>query len=148
MNLMKFNKVKSKVLHLDCGKPRHTHRLGGEEAESSPAWKDLGVMADEKLNTDESSQGRKANTSWATSKGAGPAGDATPLFYSCEAQSEAPHPSLGSSTTSEGHGTAGAIPEEGQEVDKRTGAPPLCRQAEKVWAVQAGEEISEQPSNA
>lgn len=49
-NLIKFNKVKSKVLHLDRGSPRHTNKLGGEWIESSCIKKDLGVMVDVQLD--------------------------------------------------------------------------------------------------
>ncbi|PKU33958.1 rna-directed dna polymerase from mobile element jockey- hypothetical protein [Limosa lapponica baueri] len=50
VNLMKFNQAKCKVLHLGHDNPRHKYRLGREWLESSPEKKDLGMVADEKLN--------------------------------------------------------------------------------------------------
>ena len=48
--LMRFNKDKCKVLRLAQGNPKHRHRLGREQLESSPEDKDLGMPADERLN--------------------------------------------------------------------------------------------------
>lgn len=48
--LIKFNKAKCKLLHLDQNSPKHKYRLGRERIERSPAEKDLGVVFDEKLN--------------------------------------------------------------------------------------------------
>jgi len=42
-NLMKFNEVKCKVQNLHWGKPKQKYRLGGEQLESSPEEKDLGM---------------------------------------------------------------------------------------------------------
>ncbi|PKU34767.1 rna-directed dna polymerase from mobile element jockey-like [Limosa lapponica baueri] len=50
VNLMKFNQVKCKVLHLGHSNLEHKYRLGGEWIESSPEKKVLGVLMDEKLN--------------------------------------------------------------------------------------------------
>jgi len=50
MNHMKLNKAKCKVLHVGRDNPKRKYKLGGEWLESSPEEKDLGVLADKKLN--------------------------------------------------------------------------------------------------
>jgi len=62
-NLMKFNKAKCKILHLGRGNRKLTYRMGGERIESSPAKKDLWMMADKKFNMTQKSvlAAQKAN---------------------------------------------------------------------------------------
>jgi len=49
-NLTKFNKARRKILHMGHSNPKHRYRLGREWIESSPEEKNLGVLADKKLN--------------------------------------------------------------------------------------------------
>jgi len=49
VNIVKFNKVKGKVLHMGQANPKHKYWLGREWTESSPEKKSLGVLIDEKL---------------------------------------------------------------------------------------------------
>ncbi|GAB0188312.1 cAMP-dependent protein kinase inhibitor alpha [Grus japonensis] len=49
VNLMKFSKARSKVLHLCQGNPKHGYRLGNEWIENGPVEKDWRVSVGEKL---------------------------------------------------------------------------------------------------
>lgn len=49
-NLMKFNKPKCKVQHLDQSSPRYEDRLGEVVIESKPVEKDLQVLVEKKLD--------------------------------------------------------------------------------------------------
>ncbi|KAJ7410691.1 rna-directed dna polymerase from mobile element jockey-like [Pitangus sulphuratus] len=49
-NLMRFNKINSKALHLGQSKPQYPYTLGDEQTESNPDEKDLGVLMDERLD--------------------------------------------------------------------------------------------------
>jgi len=50
VNLVRFNKANSKVLHICWGNPRHQYRLSDGGLESNPEKKDLRVLVDEKLD--------------------------------------------------------------------------------------------------
>ena len=50
VNLVRFNKSKCKVLHLDRGNLHYQYKLGDKRIECSPAKKDLGVLVDGKLD--------------------------------------------------------------------------------------------------
>ena len=56
-------KNKCQIMHLERGNPDYTYRLGDEMLESSPTERDLGILADSKLNMSQQcvQEARKAN---------------------------------------------------------------------------------------
>ena len=129
MNLMRFDKAKCKVLHLGRGNPYYQYRLGDEGIESSPAEKDVGVLAGEKLDMSHQCvlAAQKANCILGCIKKGGQqaeGGDSAPLLHSYEYPPGILNPALEPSTQ-EGRGTVGAGPKEGYKNDPRTGAPLL-----------------------
>ena len=69
-NFIKFHKAKCKVVHLGQDNPLYQYKLGDERIEHSLAKKDLGVLADGKLDVTSNvpSQPRKPTVSLTASK--------------------------------------------------------------------------------
>ncbi|GAB0209738.1 mitochondrial enolase superfamily member 1 [Grus japonensis] len=130
VNLMSFNKVKCKVLHVGRGNPQYQYRLGDEGIESSPAEDDSGVLVDEKLNMTQQCvlAAQKANRVLGRIKRSMTSRSREVILplYSTLVR---PHLEyciqLWGPPAQERHGAVGAGPEEGHKDDQRAGAPLL-----------------------
>ena len=99
----------------------------GEELESSPVKKDLGILLDNKLHMSQQCAvaAQKANSILGYQNKCGQqgeGGDCPPLLCSCEGPSGALHSSL-KPPVQKGCGAARVAPDEGHEDDQWTGAP-------------------------
>ena len=140
-NIMRFNKTKCKVLHLSQGKPWYQHRLRDEGITSSPAEKDLGVLVDKKLDTShQCAVGQPYPGLHHKQRGQQvERGDSAPLLRSGESPPGVLRPALEPSAQ-EQQGAVGVGAEKGHKNEPRAGAPLLWGKAERVGAVQPGED--------
>ncbi|PKU42735.1 rna-directed dna polymerase from mobile element jockey-like [Limosa lapponica baueri] len=125
-NDMKFNKAKCKVLHVSQGNPKNKYRLGRKWIESSLDEKDLGVLAEKRLNMRSQCvlAAQKVNHILGCIKRSMAnlveGGDSAPLLCTRETPPGVLHSAMESSAQ-EGH--VGISPAEGREDDQRAGAP-------------------------
>jgi len=123
----------------------YQYRLGDEGIERSPEEKDLGVLANKKLNMTQqcvlAAQKAIRNLGCITKSMASRLREVILPFYSALGRPhlEYLHPALEPSAQ-ETHGPVGAGSEEGHKRDQMDGTPLLQGQDERVGVVQPGEE--------
>jgi len=140
---MGFNKAKCRVLHRGWGNPQYQYRMGDEEIEGSPAEKNLELLVAKKLSMTQQCAltAQKANCILGCIKRSVVSRFRELILPLCSGETPhgVPHPAL-EPPAHERHGPVGAAPEEGHKNDPRAGAPLLWGKAERVGAVQPGEE--------
>ena len=144
LNLMRFSKAKCKVLHLGCGNPWYQYRLREEGIESSPFKKDPRILVDEKLDRRWKCAlaAQKANCILGCIKRSVASRWKEVILPLCSSLLRAHLESCvhlwslaAGQTWSYWSGAGG-----GHKSDDRAGAPLLWGKAERVGAVQPGEE--------
>jgi len=127
VNLMRFNKVKCKVLYLGQSNPQYQYTLGDEGIESRPAEKGLGVLVDKKLDMSQQCAlaAQKANRILGCMKSSVACRSREMILPLYSALVRLNLESCIQLTEQEGHGAVGAGPEEGYKNDPRAGAPLL-----------------------
>ncbi|GAB0181709.1 hypothetical protein GRJ2_000636200 [Grus japonensis] len=126
-NLMKFNKDKCKVLHLRKYHPGVQHRLGSTWLESSSVERNLGVLVDNKLNTNKqcAAGAKQANRMLGcTNKDITSRDKVIIPLSACQATSGILCSVLVPAVQKR-CGQAGEGPEMGHEDDQRTGKPAI-----------------------
>ena len=128
VNLMRFNKCKCKVLHLDHSNPHYQCKLKDESIDYSPAEKSLGVLVDGNLDMSQQCAltAQKANCILSCIKRSMTrrAGEVILPLYTGEASPGVLCPDVESSVQ-EGHGPVGAHPEASHRNDAKDGTPLL-----------------------
>jgi len=128
MNIMKFNKAKCKILHLDWGNPQYQYRVGGQRDGEKPCRKGLGYTDGRKAGNEPpmctcSPVGQPYSALHQKKRGQQlEGGDSAALHYSGEIPPGVLCPALESSAQ-ERHGAVGVGPEEGHQIDQRAGTP-------------------------
>ena len=130
MNLMKFNKIKCKVLHLGRGNPQYQYRLKDEWIESSPEEKDMRILVDDKLDMRQQCVLAAYNTNsimGCIKKKHGQqvkGGDSPLLLSSCQTSADVLHPVL-EPPAQERHGSGRVGPERGHRNSQSVVTPLL-----------------------
>jgi len=141
VNLMKF---KCKVLHLGQGNLQYQYRLGVKEIESSPAEKDLEVLVDEKLDMSQqcSLAAQKVNRTLVCIPSNVAIRAREVIVLLCSTLVRPPgSPACSSGVLSTGKSwTCWSEARGGHKSGQRAATPLLGGPAERVGAVQPGEE--------
>ena len=139
-NLMRLNKVKCKVLHLEQDNPRYVYRLEEKLSESNPAEKDLEAPVDKKLDISQQHTLAvwKTNCILGCTKGGvvSRVRDAIVTLYSALMRSQLKYcVQAWGFQHKKDMGQVRTYPKECQEGDQKTGAVLLLRKLKGAWLI-------------